>query len=708
VRSNLDAALWPSARAGEALFALAAHAGLPHTIIEQQATPRDLDADAMGTWIEVEADRGGFEAEPVFVPLADIEALLTSAAPALLQLRALPGEPYLALAGQRGRTITALGPDRRLHRIAIEAIRDAVCLEFEAPLASGIDRNLDAMGLSPSRRARTRAALLRERFASIRFRGCWMLRLPASAGVCAHAREARLPLRLALVVAAHLAQYTLWLISWWLLGRGALTGTIDAGWLAGWVLLLASLVPFRLLETWTEGLTRMAVGASLRRRLLRGALRIDPQHVRRQGVGQLFSLVVDGSALESIALTGGVQALFALAELIIAMVILAAAAGRPWGAALLAAWTASAALVTSRYVRQRSRWTDERLRSTHRLLETIVGHRTRTVQQSPDRIHAGEDDGLDRYIDAGQRMDRVSAWLTAAMPRGWLLAGVFVLALDVVPGGATPARLAVTVSGILLAYRAFRRLAVGLAGLADAAITWNNVKPLESAAAQTHARPAGTLVSVPSSAAAASPRTAVDIRDVTFKYREHGEAVLRNCSLRIPRGARVLLEGPSGSGKSTLAALMAGLRAPASGVVLIDGLDRSVVHDEAWRRRILMTPQSHDNYLINGSLAFNLLMGRRWPPTQSDFADAEEVCRELGLGDLLDRMPSRLNQTVGETGWQLSQGERARVFLARALLQRSEVLVLDETFSALDPENVDRVIRCVHRRTPTLLAIAHT
>src|SRR5262245_9685493 len=178
----------------------------------------------MGTWIEVEADRGGFQAEPAFVPLADIDALLTSAAPALLRLRALPGEPYLALAGHRGRTIAALGPDRRLHRIGIDAVRDAVCLEFEAPLAAGVDRSLDAMGLSPSRRARARAALFRERLASIRFRGCWMLRLPASAGVYAHAREARLPLRLAITVGAHLAQYTLWLSSWWLLGRGALTG----------------------------------------------------------------------------------------------------------------------------------------------------------------------------------------------------------------------------------------------------------------------------------------------------------------------------------------------------------------------------------------------------------------------------------------------------------------------------------------------------
>ena len=712
--AHLDAALWPlwpKSRVGEALFVLAAHARLPLDDVEQQTPPPHLDAEAIGAWIEGEADRGGFQAEPRFVPLADIDALIASAPPALLQLRAWPGEPFLALVGCRGRTLTAVGSDRRFHRIRVEVVRTAICREFEAPLAAEIDRSLDGIGLAPAKRARARAALLRERLAPVRFRGCWALRLPASAGVLAQARETRAPHRLAVVVGAHLAQYTLWLLSWWLLGRGALTGTVDRGWLIGWVLLLASLVPFRLLGTWTQGLALIGIGASLRRRLLHGALRMDPQEVRRRGVGQLFSVVVEGSALESLALTGGVQAVFALMELVIAMGVLAIGAARPWGAVLLAGWTAAAGFLTWRYGRRRRRWTTERLQLTHRLLESIIGHRTRAIQQSPDRLHKGEDETLERYVKTGRSMDHVSAWLATVMPRGWLLVGVFVLTVDVVPGTATPAGLAATMAGILLAYRAFRRLSVGLTGLADAAIAWQTVAPdmiTGTAAAQQNARSAGTVLSVPPPPAIGLPRTAVDVRDVTFRYREKGEPVVRSCNLRMPRGSRVLLEGPSGSGKTTLGSLVAGLRAPASGVVLIDGLDRSVVNAEAWRRRIVMAPQSHDNYLFSGSLAFNLLMGRRWPPLQSDFAEAEEVCRELGLGDLLDRMPSRLNQPVGETGWQLSQGERTRVYLARALLQRAEVLVLDESFSALDPESVDRVIRCVQRRTPTVLAIAHT
>src|SRR5207248_6787056 len=118
--------------------------------------------------------------------------------------------------------------------------------------------------------------------------------------------------------------------------------------------------------------------------------------------------------------------------------------------------------------------------------------------------------------------------------------------------------------------------------------------------------------------------------------------------------------------------------------LLIDGLDRASVGAAGWRRLVTMAAQTQDNYLIGGSLGFNLLMGRRWPAEPSDLAEAEAVCRELGLGDLLDRMPAGLDQIVGETGWRLSQGERTRVFLARALLQHPELLVLDESFSALD------------------------
>ena len=76
----------------------------------------------------------------------------------------------------------------------------------------------------------------------------------------------------------------------------------------------------------------------------------------------------------------------------------------------------------------------------------------------------------------------------------------------------------------------------------------------------------------------------------------------------------------------------------------------------------------------------------------ADFEAAQAICDDLGLGDLLARMPAGMLQMVGETGWQLSHGERSRLYIARALLQDAELVVLDESFAALDPENLKRAV----------------
>jgi len=90
-----------------------------------------------------------------------------------------------------------------------------------------------------------------------------------------------------------------------------------------------------------------------------------------------------------------------------------------------------------------------------------------------------------------------------------------------------------------------------------------------------------------------------------------------------------------------------------------------------------------------------------------DFLEAEALCNELGLGELIGHMPSGMLQMVGDTGWQLSHGERSRLYIARALLQGAELIVLDESFAALDPENLRRALECVLRRARSVLVIAH-
>lgn len=207
----------------------------------------------------------------------------------------------------------------------------------------------------------------------------------------------------------------------------------------------------------------------------------------------------------------------------------------------------------------------------------------------------------------------------------------------------------------------------------------------------------------PSQAAA----TVLEAHDLVVRYPGRQAPVLRECSLMIRRGDSVLLEGSSGGGKSTLVAVLSGLRHPESGVLLAGGLDHATLGETGWRRRLVAVPQYHDNHILAAPLAFNLLIGRRWPPTPDDLQDAEEVCHGLGLGALLDRMPGGLMQMVGDTGWQLSHGERSRVCVARALLQGGDLLLFDESFAALDPPTLQRCLAYTLRRAPTVLVVAH-
>lgn len=448
------------------------------------------------------------------------------------------------------------------------------------------------------------------------------------------------------------------------------------------------------------------------------------------GVGQLLGRVIESEVIESMAITGGFLGLAALVELAMAGFVLGAGAGSGLHVLLLLAWAAGAGLLALRYYRRRRRWTEERLAMTNDLVERMVGHRTRLAQEARGLRNDGEDEALEHYLDTSRGLDRTAVALQVLLPRGWFLVGVLGLAPAFVGGERGTGFLAVAVGGVVLAYQAFRNLAEGLERLTAAAIAWERVRPFWQAAARrdpaghptfaaTRALPpAPTGPTLPQrqrgeqkGPAGVSPggngRPLLEGHDLVFRYPDRAEPVLRGAEVRVGAGDRVLLEGVSGGGKSTLASILAGYRVPQSGLLLLHGLDRETLGAQGWRRHVVLAPQFHDNHVLLGTFAFNALMGRGWPPRPADLEEAERVCRALELGPLLDRMPAGLHQMVGETGWQLSHGERSRLYLARALLQGAEVILLDESFAALDPQTLQQALTFVLRQAPAVLVIAH-
>jgi ATP-binding cassette subfamily B protein len=723
--ADTTALFWSLSQLGSGLEALARRSKLEPSTVPVPHPPSSLAAeddtaasrDALNQWIESAANWLGVEAEPSAIPYEGLERLLENAGPAVLQM---PGDgprrflfllPRTLFPRRRGR-IVVLAPDLSAVSLRIDAARALLCGALEGTVAPEVDRLLNETGIPDARRQTARAALLLERLRSKEVGGCWLLRQSPGAGFWSQAKRLHLPRLLGALVVSFSAEYFLLILSWWLIGLAVLSGHVDRGWLFAWALILLTLVPFRVLSTWLQGVLAVHGGAIFRQRLLFGALRLKPEEIRHKGVGQFLGEVMESEALELLVLLVGFQGLTAAIELIAAEIVLSKGLGRGVELILLPLWLAITVAMGTRYFRQRQRWTAARLSMTNDLTERMVGHRTRLAQEAPQHWHDDEDEELARYLEMSEGMDGAAAQLTAIVPRGWLLVGMLGLTTAFVRSQGSNIALAISLGGILLAYRALKRLSSGLISLADAVIAWQQVSPLFQAAARTqlHGSPAVALTraaDTDENTDGDEAQAVMEAHDLVFRYQDRGEPVLKGCSLIVRRGDRLLLEGSSGGGKSTLTSLLVGLRVPQSGLLLLHGLDRQTLGDEGWRRRVVSAPQFHENYVLTETFAFNLLMGRRWPPHAEDMREATAICSELGLGPLLNKMPAGMLQMVGETGWQLSHGERSRLYIARALLQDAEVVIFDESFAALDPENVKLALECVLRRARTLLVVAH-
>ena len=195
------------------------------------------------------------------------------------------------------------------------------------------------------------------------------------------------------------------------------------------------------------------------------------------------------------------------------------------------------------------------------------------------------------------------------------------------------------------------------------------------------------------------------IENLSFSYNKDDDYVFKDLNFSIEHGSCIGFIGKTGSGKSSLLDVIMYLLKPTSGCIRVDGIKIDETNYRSWQRRLAHVPQSI--YLSDLSIAENIAFGI--PKDEIDYQKVKKSAEMAKISTFINGLKYGYDSSVGERGVQLSGGQRQRIGIARALYQNADVLILDESTSALDSKTEEEVMNTVSNLSKkiTILIIAH-